>query len=117
MISSSVIEFLLITGVPPGGWVGGLGGGVCGCPMHHAHACTHMHMHVKHDKHGCLYVGGHLQFLYMYTHASMHAHAWACVWGQPHMPPDAPHQPAPSPEPQGAQNTKNSISLELIKIF
>ena len=38
------------------------------------HACTHthaqMHMHVEHDKHskhGCLHVGGHLQFLYMYT--------------------------------------------------
>ena len=29
-----------------------------------------------------------------------------CVWGHPPMPPDAPHPPAPSHEPQGAQNTK-----------
>ena len=34
----------------------------------------------------------------------MHVH----VWGDTPMPPDAPntpHPPAPSPEPQGAQNT------------
>ena len=36
----------------------------------------------------------------------VHACACACVWGHPSMPPDAPHPPAPSPEPQGAQNTK-----------
>ena len=68
-----------------------------------------MHMHVKHDehaKHGCLHVGGHLQFLYMYTCACMCV--CACMWDTP-MPPDAPRHPpptCPSPELQGAQNTK-----------
>ena len=54
------------------GWVDGSVGG-CGCmecPMQ-AQKCmhAHMHMHVKHDKHnkhGCLHGGGHLQLLYMY---------------------------------------------------
>ena len=67
----------------------------------HARMHTRMHMHVKHDQHGCLHVGSHLQFLYMYT--------CACMWGHPpcpKMPPDTSHSPAPSPEPQGAQNTK-----------
>ena len=47
-----------------GRWVDrGEGGYVWGdVPCMHVHA--HMHMH---DKHGCLHVGGHLQFLYMYT--------------------------------------------------
>ena len=46
--------------------------------------------------------------VYMYVHACVHTHACACVWDTP-MPPDAPdtsHPPAPSPELQGAQNTK-----------
>ena len=85
-------------GPPPGGLVDGCEGWhgcVWGCLMH-------AHMHVKHAKHGCLYVGGHLQFLYMYKCACV----CMCV-GIPAMPPDAPpHLPAPSPEPQGAQNTK-----------
>ena len=45
------------------GWMGvGLGMDVLG-------DVPYMHMHVKHAKqakHGCLHVGGHLQFLYMY---------------------------------------------------
>ena len=74
---------------------GGGGGYGCvgGCPMHthmHTHACTHMHVkHANHAKHGCLHVGGHLQFLYMYTCvcacACMHMHVH--VWG------DTPHAP------------------------
>ena len=39
----------------------------------------------------------------------MHVHACTCVGEHSPMPPDAPdtpHPPAPSPEPQGAQNTK-----------
>ena len=74
--------------------------------MHaHAHACTHMHVkHAKLAKHGCLHVGGHLQFLFMYKCAC--ARTCVCVWGHPPMPPDAPHHLPPSPEPQGAQNTK-----------
>ena len=65
-----------------------------------------MHVkHANHAKHGCLHVGGHLQFLYMYTCAYVHVH----VGGTPPMPPDAPdisQPPAPSPELQGAQNSK-----------
>ena len=92
------------------GW--GLGVGVC--PMHthmYTHTCTHTHMHVIHDKHakhGCLHVGGHLQFLYMYTCACMHVYVCACG-DTPHAPrfPRTPtHPPAPSPELQGAQITK-----------
>ena len=79
--------------------------------MHtHMHTCTHLHVkHAKHAKHGCLHVGSHLQFLYMYKCACVHVCACVCVCmcvGTPPMPPDAPHPPAPSLEPQGAQNTK-----------
>ena len=83
----------------------GVGMGMWGVSHAHTHAHTHMHMHVKHDKHakhGCLHVGGHLQFLYMDTCAYVCAHA--C--GDTSHAPDTPHPPAPSPEPQGAQNTK-----------
>ena len=75
--------------------------------MHtHMYAHARTHMHVKHDKHGCLHVGGHLQFLYMRLHAC--ACMCMCVVTPP-MPPDAPrclHLPASSPESQGAENTK-----------
>ena len=82
LISSSVTEFWLILVSPNEGWqVGGLAWGyVEGCTMHtHAHACmyAHTHMHVKHDKHGCLHFGSHLQFLYMYTCVCVHAHVCA----------------------------------------
>ena len=105
-------------GLPPGGggrWVdagGGWHGCVGGCLMHarmhtHAHACTHMHVkHAKHAKHGCLHVGGHLQFLYMYKCACVHVRACVYMCVCVGTPPHAPHPPAPSPEPQGAQNTK-----------
>ena len=106
-------------GPPPGGWqMGGWEWGwawVCGgCPMRtcmHMHA--RMHMHVKHAKHGCLHLGGHLQFLYMYKCACVHV--CACG-GIPPMPPDAPPPPAPSPELQGAQ-IRITITLERIKII
>ena len=74
-----------------------------------------MHMYVKHAnhaKHGCLHVGSHLQFLYMYTCVYVHVRVCACMCmcgGTTPMPPDAPdtpHPPAPSPELQGAQNSK-----------
>ena len=107
-----------------GGWVhegGGGYGGVGVCPMHtymhiQTHTCTRTHMHVKHAnhaKHGCLHVGGHLQFLYMYTCVYVHvcACAWVCVCvgtppHAPRCPWHPPHPHAPSPEPQGAQNSK-----------
>ena len=105
-------------GPPPGGmtdgWMGlGVGMGVWGVfharMLIHTYTCTHasMHMHVKHAKHakhGCLHVGGHLQFLYMYKCACVHVHLHVC--GDTPMPPDAPYPPAPSPELQGAKNTK-----------
>ena len=87
-----------------GRWVDGSRGGygcVGGHPMPtcmHVHVCTHMH--VKHDKHGCLHVGGHLQFLYM------HLHVCACVCMFvviPPMPPDTPH---PSTPPQSCRKPK-----------
>ena len=104
-------------GPPPGGvadgWMGvGVGMGVWGVShaCTHAHTCTrmhaHTHMHVKHAKHGCLHVGGHLQFLYMYKCACVHVCVCTYMWVCVETPPMPPHPPAPSPEPQGAQNTK-----------
>ena len=115
-----------------GGWIGVRVGVVCGgCPMHYAHACTHAstcmhphtHMHAKHDKHGCLHVGSHLQFLYMYTCVCVHVCACMCMCtcvGTPPMPPDASRHPPPTcplPRAAGSPKHQNSISLELIKIF
>ena len=121
----------MIPGVhPSGGWqMGGLGlgwvwvyGGVSHAHMH-AHTCTHMHAHTHmhvHAKHGCLHVGGHLQFLYMYkcvcVCVCMHAHACACVGGHPH----APRCPPPTcllPRTTGSPKHQNSISPELIEII
>ena len=101
------------------GWVWVCGG----CPMHscthtHAHAC--MHMHVKHAKHGCLHVGGHLQFLYMYKCACVHVHVCACMCvcvGTPPMPPDASPPTCPLRRTAGSPKHQNSISPELIEII
>ena len=107
-------------GPPPWGvadWCMGHGGRygcVGGCPMH---VCTHTHMHVKHAKHGCLHAGGHLQFYTCVCACAcvrMRVHACGDTPPCPQIP---PHPPAPSPEQQGAQNTKISITLELIKII
>ena len=111
-LSSSVqvlLSFCWFWGCPPwrnGGWVN-WDGGWCGC-MGGAtcmHACTHMH--VKHDKHGCLHGGSHLQLLYMYTCACMHV----CVWGHPHVP------RCPLPRATGSPKHQNSTIFELIKII
>ena len=124
-------NFYLFRGPPLGGWwVGVLGWGwiwMCGgvpsmhtCMHMHIHACMHTCMHAhpccKHDKHGCLHVSGHLQIS---IHVYMHLCACGCMWGLPHAPrwPRHPPPTCPSPEPQGAQNTKISISLELIEII
>ena len=134
LISSSVIEFLLILGVhPPGGladgWMGvGVGMGVWGgVPC--THTCTRMHarmhMHVKHAnhaKHGCLHVGGHLQFLYMYKCAYVPVCACACVCmcgGTPPCPQMllTPPTPCPLPRAAGSPKQQNSISPELIEII
>ena len=83
-----------------GRWVGlGLGGGT---PMHmhtHTHAyacmCVHTCMHVKHDKHGCLHGGGHLQFPNMFILAFR---GCACVHVCVHVSRDTP-MPPDSPQP------------------
>ena len=121
LISSSVIEFLLNLGFPQGvagGWIGvGVGMGVWGM----FHACMHMHMHAccKHDKHGCLNGGSHLQFLYMYTClcVCVHSCTYVCTWmGTPLMLPEPPPS-FPLPRAAGSPKHQNSISHELIKIF
>ena len=120
--------FTDLGGTPDRGWVGGwvlgvgLGGGSPHTRAHiHVHArtcttctCTRTCMHVKHDKHGCLHGGGHLQFPNMFI---LVFHACACMHVHVHMSRDTPHAPRcppthlPSPqsrrEPQGAQITKS----------
>ena len=104
----------------------GVGVGMSGVSHEHthAHACTRMHMHVKHAnhaKHGCLHVGGHLQFLYMYTCVYVRVCACMCVCGgTPPMPPDAADTPPPTcplPRAAGSPKQQNSISPELIEII
>ena len=82
----------------------------------HAHTCMHarMHIHVKHAnhaKHGCLHVGGHLQFLYMYTCVYVHVHACTCVCvgGTPPCP-QMPLTPPPThlPPPQSRREPKTA---------
>ena len=109
-----------------GGWGGGVYGCVVGVPCMHTNAYAHtqaymnahMHMHVKHDKHdqhGCLHVGGHLQFLYMYTCVCvcMCVHAHVCDT------PKSPRHPQPPALPRAAGSPKhqNSINPELIGII
>ena len=83
-------------------WVGAPPTHMCMCMhMHtHAHTCAHTCMHVKHDKHGCLHGGGHLQFPNMFILAF---HACACMHMCVHMsrdtpmPPDVPQPICPLP--------------------
>ena len=101
------------------GWMGvRVGMGVWGVSHAHMHACTHMH--VKHAKHGCLHVGGHLQFLYMYKCVCVHVCACTCMCvcgGTPPMPPDALPPTCPLPRAAGSPKHQNSISPELIEII
>ena len=108
-ISSSVIEFWLISGVPPGFWmrvgVGGWGGGGERVPPTHVH--MHMHAHI------CTCIWHHREFpgippmgaaiCNWNYHVNVYVCACTCMyvhvcWVHP--------QPPPPPEPQGAQNTK-----------
>ena len=124
LISSSVIEFLLILGVhPPGGvtdgWMGvRVGMSVWGVSHAHTHAhtCTHtcicmlnMLIMLNMDASMLAAICNFYKCIHVCMCVCMHAHACACVWGYPpcpQMPLTSPHPPAPSPEPQGAQNTK-----------
>ena len=110
LISSSIIEFLLILRVhPPGGgqmgawewgWVW-----VCGGMCHaHTHAHTHMHAHT------CML--NHLQFQYMYTCVYVCVHVCACMCMCGGTPPYAPrfpwHPPTHLPPPQSHREPKTA---------
>ena len=88
----------------------------------HTHMHTHMHMHVKHAKHakhGCLHVGGNLQFLYMYKCACVHVCVCTCMCvcvGTPPCP-QMPPPTCPLPKAAGSPKHQNSISPELIEII
>ena len=132
----SYCVFTDLRGVPPlgAGWVGGSGWGWAGAPPTHmcmctcmhafARMCTHICMHVKHDKHGCLHGGGHLQFPNMFILAFR---ACACMHVHMHVSRDTPPCPqmppnpsTPSPELQGAAGSPNHqkfICPELIEII
>ena len=77
-----------------GGWVNwGMGSYrlVRACPMQaHMHMHAHTHACCKHDKHGCLHGGSHLQFLYMYTCPCMHVHVCTCMCTCVETPPIPP---------------------------
>ena len=105
------------------GWVWVDGVWVCmgvwgDVPCTHTHMHVHTHMHIKHAKHGCLNVGGHLQFLYMYKCACVHVHVCICicVGGHPHAP-RCPPPTCPLPRAAGSPKHQNSISPELIEII
>ena len=97
-----------------------LGGGTPHTHAHmhtHARMCTHTCMHVKHDKHGCLHGGGHLQFPNMFILAFR---ARACMHVHVHMFRDTPHAPqpiCPLPRAAGSPNHQKFISPELIEII
>ena len=93
----------------------------------HMHACTctstHTCMHVKHDKHGCLHGGGHLQFPNMFILAFR---VCVCVHVCVHMSRDTPHAPRwppthlPLPRAAGSRREPNHqkfISPERIDII
>ena len=78
-------------------WVGvqlGVGQPPCTCAhtctYTHTHMCAHTCIHVKHDKHGCLHGGGHLQFPNMFI---LVFHACACMHMHVHMSRDSRHAP------------------------
>ena len=90
------------------------------------HARTHMHVkHANHAKHGCLHVGGHLQFLYMYTCVYVRVRACVCVWGGytplcPQMPLTPPtHMPPPQSrrEPKTAKFNKSYTNRDNSILF
>ena len=113
-------------GPPPWGggrWVDGVGVGMGvwgGCLMNarmHAHAHAHAHMHaytcmlnmlnmLNMDASMSVAICNFYICINVRVCVCMHARVGACMWGHPPCPQMPPHPPAPSPEPQGAQNTK-----------
>ena len=126
-----LLNFYWFLGSPLGGgqWVdwdksgyGCVGDVPCMHTCAHIHMHAHMHMNVKHDKHdkhGCLHIDGHLQFLYMYTCVCIHVHVCACMWGHPHAPrcSQIPLPTCPLPKATGSPKHQKSISPELIEII
>ena len=81
------------------------------------HACMHMHMLNMTPMKAAIYNFWTCIFVFFRITAGVCVHVHVCMWGQkpcPHIP---PHLPVPSPEPGGAQITKNAINLEQIKII
>ena len=122
LISSSVIEFLLILGVHPlggGRWVHGGGGGygcVGGCPMHthiHAHmyACTcmlNMLIMLNMDASMSAAICNFYTCIHVCMCVCVHAHACACVGGHPHAPRCPWQPPTHLPPPQSRREPKTA---------
>ena len=113
LISSSVIEFLLIPGVPWGWWMDGCGWvGMVVCHVY-MHTCmlNMINMDVSMLAAICIF------YTCIHVCAFMHMHVHVC--GDTPMPLDAPDTPPPTcpPRATGSPKHQNSISLELIKIF
>ena len=116
LISSSVIEFLLILRLTPGGdrWVD-----MWGCPMYFAHAymyaCTHtctcMLNMINMDASMLAAICNFYKCIHVPVCMYMHAHACAYVWGHTPIPPDAPIPTCPLPRAAGSPKHQNSISL------
>ena len=103
-----------------GGLLGGVGWGtpihVPTCMHMHVHARAHTCMHVKHDKHGCLHGGGHLQFPNMFILAFR---VCACMHMHVHVSRDTPHAPrCPQPIcllPRAAGSRREPKSVKVYK--
>ena len=106
-------RFYWFGGYPLGGWVGGVGWGhlpqTCTCTC--ARLSTHTCMHVKHDKHGCLHGGGHLQFPNMFIlvfRACVCMHVHVHMSRDTLMPPDALQPICPLPRAAGSHREPKS---------
>ena len=110
-----------------GGW--GVSRGIWGhggCPHMHAHARTHMYTCIE-IANGRRHGGIHVQHVYHVQHACSCMHACVCISVHVFMHGTPPHTPLPtltlihpSTTPPGGWTpgiSKNSIMLELIKIF
>ena len=122
LISSSIIEFLLILGVHPlggGGWVhgGGVGMGVWGgVPCTHTH--TRMHAHtcmlsmlimLNMDASMSAAICNFYTCIHVCMCVCVRARACACVGGHPPMPLDAPDTPPTHlPPPQSRWEPKTA---------
>ena len=111
-----------------GRWVGGCQGhlGAWGVSPTHARTCTYTHVYMFRNckwpptwRHPCLAWLACLTCICMRVCMRVHVCACVCVWDTPHTPIPTPTPIHPSTPPGGCTPTisKNSITLELIKIF